>query len=198
LRPAQVPIGGQLTFEGSSLAGDRVDLLLNNALWDEPVEVDSIAWAVQSTAERITAVAQETAGVNDIIPGTYGAIVRVTRRRTTPDGSSKDLEYFSNESPFVISPRIDGITAPTPDGEVTVTGRLFQHPDLPVEAVQVYLGQDRLTTGAAGSLNPGEYAIISGTELALRLPAGLTPGQLVPFRLFINGAESPLNWIVTP
>ena len=198
LRPAQVPIGGTVRFDGSSFNGDSTALLLNNTLWDEPVEVDSTAWAVQMTAERAAALVQETAGGNDIIPGTYGAIVRVIRRRTTTDGSSKDFEYLSNEAPFTISPRIDAITTPTAAGEVTVTGHLFQHPDLLPEAVWVYIGETQLSEGTAGSLNPGEYAITSATTLDLHLPAGLTPGQLVPFRLFINRAESPPNWIVAP
>ncbi len=198
LRPAQVPIGDQVRFEGSSLAGDSVALLLNNALWDEPVQVDPIAWAVGATAERVTAVVQDSAGPNDVIPGIYGAIVRVTRQRTTSEGLIRNFEYLSNKAPFAISPRIDNITVPTVTGQVTVAGRLFQHPDLPPEAVQVYTGATRLSTGTSGALNPGEFAVDSGVQLQLRLPSGLTPGQLLPFRLIINGAESPPNWIVAP
>ncbi len=44
--------------------------------------------------------------------------------------------------------------------------------------------------GTAGALNPCEYAVTNPANLELRLPAGTSPGH-VPFRLIINGAESP-------
>ena len=49
----------------------------------EESTVDSTAWNVQTSTERVTADVQDTAGANDIIPGIYGAIVRVIRRRPT-------------------------------------------------------------------------------------------------------------------
>jgi hypothetical protein len=198
VRPAQVPIGGQVHFDGSSLTGDQTAFLLHHALWPAPIEVNPAAWALQATAERVSVTVQDTAGPRDIIPGIYGAVVRATRRRPTAAGATRDFEYFSNQSPFAISPRIDGLTAPTPAGDVTVTGRLFQHADLPPDAVAVYLGDTRLTAGAGGALNPAEFAAMSPTQLDFRLPAGLAPGQLLPFRLVINGAESPPRWVITP
>ncbi len=77
-------------------------------------------------------------------------------------------------------------------------GFIFQHAQLDPDDVHVYIGENRLDVGTAGSLNPGEFAVVDATHLEARLPAGLTPGAQVPFRLFINGVESPPNWIQVP
>ena len=201
LRPAQVPVGSQVTFTGSGLVGDSISLLLRNSRWDEPVEAD-LAWGVAVGNERVSATVQETASGEDVLPGIYAAIVKVTKRRTLSDGSVRDFEHFSNASPFAITPRIDNIG--TAGDVVTVEGFVFGHSDLTEEAVQVYLGETRLTRRTAtGPLDPGEFAVVDPPPpppvllptLQLRLPAGLTSGQFLPLRIFVNGAESPPNWI---
>ena len=197
VRPAQAPIGGVVHFEGSGLAGDRTVLLLTNAGWSAPVAADA-AWALQANSEEATVTVQETAGGAAIVPGVYGATLRVTRRRRTADGTLRDFEYLSNESPFVIAPRIDAISAPDAAGEVVVAGRLFQHASLAADAVQVYAGTARLAVGAAGALAPAEFVVDTPTQLTLRLPSGLTPGQLAPLRIIVNGAESAPHWVIAP
>ena len=197
VRPAQVPIGGAVRFEGSGLAGDRTALLLTNAAWPAPIAAN-VAWSVQASSEQVTATVQGVVGGADVLPGVYGAAVRVTRRRRTTDGTVRDFDYQSNESPFVIAPRIDAISPPDGAGQVVVTGRIFQHASLPDDAVQVYVSTARLTGGLAGALGQGEFAVDSPTQLTFRLPAGLVGGQLLALRIFVNGAEAPPNWIVAP
>ncbi len=79
LRPAQVPFDGAFTFVGSSLTGDTTTLLLQHPRWPDLVEAD-LAWGVQATSNRVSAVVQATASGEDILPGTYAALVRVTQR----------------------------------------------------------------------------------------------------------------------
>ena len=197
VRPAQIPIGGAVRFEGSGLAGDRTALLLTNAAWTTPVEADA-AWSVQASSEQLSASVREVVSGVDVTPGVYGAVVRVTRRRRMADGTTRDFDYRSNESPFVIAPRIDAISPPNGAGAVVVTGRIFQHASLPDDAVQIYVGTARLAGGIAGALEPGEFAVDAPTQLTLRLPAGLVGGQLLALRIFVNGAEAAPHWIVAP
>ncbi len=197
LRPAQVPFGDTLVLDGSSLAGDRTSLLLNFPDWDQPVEVDSLTWGVQVTPESLQAVVQNTAGPETLVPGMYGAIVQVIHRRPTATGETRDFSYQSNEAPFAISPRINLITV-NGSGAASVDGRLFQAAGILADAIKVYVGNEQLNVGTAGSLLDGQYAVISPTQIDLQLPAGLTSGDWVPFRLIINGAELAPNWIQVP
>ncbi len=204
LQPAQAPVGDQVTFTGSGLTGHSTSLLLRNSNWDEPVEADT-AWSVVVTSDSVSAVVQEAASGTDVLPGIYSAMVRVVRQSTLSSGEIREFEHVSNECPFAITPRIDEISAPDVDNVVTVRGYIFSHTDLSSDDVKVYLGGDRLTSGTAGALNPGEFAVIDPPPLPdvlpilqLRLPAGLTPGQFLPLRIFVNGAESPPNWVEIP
>ncbi len=205
LRPAQVPVGNQFTLTGSGLAGDSTSLILKNILWDEPVEVDP-AWAVTATNDSVTAVVQETASGEDVLPGIYSARVKVIKQRSLSDGTVRDFEDLANVCPFTITPRIgiNDISTPDANDEVTVKGYIFKHPDLAPEAVQVYLGTDRLTEVTAGPLKALEFMVVdpvlpdSLATIQLRLTAGLASGTVIPLRIFINGAESPPNWIEIP
>lgn len=197
VRPAEVPVGGQIRFFGSHLAGEETHLLLRSRRWSEPRQADA-PWGVVATAERIVATVQEGVGAEAVLPGVHSAQARVVRRRTMPDGSVRSFEQGSNETPFAITPRIDGVGTPDGDGVLTVEGYVFAHPDLEVENLRVYLGADRLSAGAAGSLEPAEFAVLDAAHLELRLPAGLAAGDQVPLRLLINGAESAPNWIEVP
>lgn len=204
LRPARIPVGDRITFTGTGLRGDRVSLFLKNIRWADPVEADP-AWAIAATADEITANVQETASTEDILPGVYSAFVTVTRQRTLPSGEIRGFDHNSNECPFMISPRIDNISAPDPNNIVTVRGYVFRHADLPVSAVRVYLSDARLAwQPPPNPLNPGEFTVADPPPgetlpiLQFRLPAGLTSGQEVPVRIFVNGAESPPNWITIP
>ena len=193
LQPAQVAIGSRFELLGVNLKGDDPELVLNNNLWNEPVIAD-LSWGITATNERVIATVQIQIDGNDILPGMYTAKVLVSEHRTMPDGNTRTFTKTTNETPFSITPRIDSISAPDVTGNVDITGFRFQHADIKEGDVQVFLGVDPLSSGTAGSLNPGEYAITSPTDLGLRLPANSSPGH-VPFRLLIHGAESPPAWI---
>jgi Pvc16 N-terminal domain len=197
LQPAQAPFGGQIAFLGNDLAGDQTTLMLQAADWDQPEEAGA-DWGVIASDDRLFATVQTTAGNHDVLPGLYTAAARVVTMRPAPGGLTKEFAGASNETPFTILPRIDALTPPTPAGNVTVTGFIFQHPDLPAAALQVYVGENRLEARAAGPLNPGQYTVSGPTSLDLRLPADLPSNTLTPFRLLINRAESAPLWIRVP
>lgn len=196
LRPAQVTYDQGFTVIGSAFTGNRVFLQVRRADWGAPVTVDA-AWDVAITSSRITATARATAAGVAVVPGMYTASVRVERWRTAPSGT-RILESSSNETPFAIAPRIGAIGAPDPQGRFTVTGAIFAHPDLPPDRVNVFVGATRLTPGNIAGLQPGEFAVANPTTIEARLPAGLTPGEAVSFRLIIDGAESAPHWVVAP
>jgi hypothetical protein len=193
LRPAQVSIGSRLEFLGVNLSGDDIKLVINNSRWSEAVSAD-LSWGATATDERVIATVQEQIDGNDILPDMYTAKILISEHRTMPDGSTRTFIKSSNETPFTITPRIDTISAPDVSGNVTVTGFRFRHADIAADDIQVFLGRDPLSIGTAGLLNPGEYAITSPGNLELRLTADTLPGH-VPFRLLINGSESPPAWI---
>jgi len=60
------------------------------------------------------------------------------------------------------------------------------------------VGDALLAAGTAGTLAPGEAAVISASSLEARLPAGLPPGQSVSFRIVIRGSESAPRWVKVP
>lgn len=192
LRPAQVPVGHRVSFSGTGFTGDSISLLLKNNRWDEPVEVDT-AWAAAITGDKVEAIVQEEVSGNVILPGIYAALVKVIRQRTLNDGTTRAFEHLSNDCPFAITPRINSISSPDED-VVTVDGYIFKHPELKEEAVQVYLDENRLTLDTEGILTAGGFIIVNPSQLQFKLPSGLTPG-IYPVRIFVNGAESPPNWI---
>ncbi|WP_449245358.1 DUF4255 domain-containing protein [Desulfobacca acetoxidans] len=194
LRPAQVTYDQGFTVIGSAFTGNKVYLQIRRLDWAAPLIVDA-AWDVAVTSSRITATARATAAGRDILPGFYAASVRVERWSTMAHGT-RILETSSNETPFAIAPRIGAISPPDPQGNFTVNGSIFEHPDLAAENVHVFIGATRLTPGNAANLQPGEFAVINPTTAAVRLPVGLTPGEAVSFRLIINGAESAPQWVV--
>jgi hypothetical protein len=200
LQPAQVPFGNLVIFTGTDVTGDRTTLLLHTAAWETPLEADE-QWGVAASSDRVfatiqTQIASPTGDV-DILPGIYTANVRVTVQRQMADGQTQAIDFTSNAVPFAITPRIDSISPPV-GGQVQVTGHLFQHPDLLADAVQLYLGSERLIFTTSGSLNPGEFQIVDASTLQLQLPVDVRSGEALPLRLLVNSVESPPNWVVVP
>lgn len=204
LPPAQAALDSHVNFRGSGLTGDTTSLFLKNIRWDEPKKVD-LAWGVSATTNRVSAVVRETIAGETVFPGIYAAIVEVTRQRTLSDGSVRDFKHVSNECPFAITPRIDKIIGPA-SGEWTVKGYIFKDPNPPsipppkpppipaVKDVQVYIGHTKLKPNKGGALNTGEFKIINALSLKIKPPLNLNQGDH-PLRIFVNGAESPPNWI---
>ncbi len=212
LRPAQAPpspplptpslADSQVVFSGSELTGNTIELLLLNARWDEPLAVDTAFWNVTANGVQFSFTVQQTrlplpppAGTvdNDILPGIYAAQLQVTRQRTGPGGSITTFTQLSNQCPFTITPRVDSIAGPVAS-IFTVTGYVFQHADLSSDDVQVFIGGNRLALTTANPPLAGEFRVDSSTQLRFRIPTEVDPGN-VPFRVFINGAESAPRWI---
>ena len=202
LQPAQVPPGNLLDFTGVNFGGDRIELQLFKAGWAADAVVVDAAWNLTLSGDnKLSVTVQETVTLPDattvaVLPGVYKGQVNVFRRRTLPNGQTREFKQASNQFPFTISPRIDLISPPVAN-VITVTGYRFQHPDLPVEAVDVYVGDNRLTQTSAPP-GPGEFSVTGPATLAVSLPAGLVAGQILPLRIVVAGAESPPNWITTP
>lgn len=196
LPPPQIPLNSHVNFRGSGLTGDTTSLFLKNIRWDEPKKVD-LAWGVSATTNRVSAVVQETIAGETVFPGIYAAIVEVTRQRTLSDGSVRDFKHVSNECPFAITPRIDKITGPA-SGEWTVKGYIFENPNPPpilaIKGVYVYIGHAKLKRNKGGALNAGEFKVVNALSLRIKPPSNLSQGDH-PVRIFVNGAESPPNWI---
>jgi hypothetical protein len=200
-RPAQASVGEEVAFSGSALQGDLTDLLLRGPGFVVPTPVDA-AWnvsiAASSEEETVTVIVQDNIDGDTILPGVYAASAQVTLTRTMPDGSSRDFTNTSNEIPFVISPQINPLPAPTAARVVAVTGHIFQHADIVTDNVIVFAGADRLVVDTDATLDPGEFSISGPNDMDLRLPADLTPGENALIRIVINGAESAPQWVTVP
>lgn len=222
LQPAQVPYAtdpldsaevfhgkrnGDVSFLGSGLSGERTSLLLRSARWTRPVELDS--WVVSKSDQDIKATMQATivAGSEtfEVLPGVHSALVKVTTRRTLSDGTSRDFEHLSNETPFLITPRLDAIADPYPPdatGTVEVDGWIFDYMD-PDDTeyrldLRVYVGDVRLDRSDTAAPGPGEFAVADAQTLLFVRPATLRSTTPLPLRIFVNGAESIPQWIPMP
>lgn len=197
LQPAQVPPGSRVTFIGSGFTNNVRKVLLKNARWDAPIEVDP-SWDIQSGANELSIEVQTTVGAEDVLPGVYSAIAVVRKQVRDNKGILQDFDHKSNESPFLIVPRIDSITGPTgTDPVVTAQGHIFQHADLEPDSLEVYVGS-QLLDEVAGPVTAGEFTVNSPTEIQLQAPPGLTVGQHCSIRIVVNGAESQPHWIQIP
>jgi hypothetical protein len=194
LQPAEVTYGATVTLFGADLQGDVVTLILDNRRFAAPVEVSSIAWSVGATGSTVTATIQPTAGPETVLPGIYGATVKVAASRRMPDGTTRRFELRSNQTPFAVTPQVAAII---PGAVWVVNGGRFDPAVLTPDAIQVFVGADRLTRVTATPA-PGEFRVISNTTLQFVPPASLAPGTVAPFRLLVNGAESAPAWITIP
>jgi len=197
LRPAEVAVDAQVTFFGTGLADQDTRLLVRGPQWPDAVEVDPVLWAVSATEDRVVATVRSAAGTNVVLPGIYEAMVRVIAQRTMPDGSPKQFVKVSNATPFSIAPRIDAI-GPFVAGLSTVTGFGFDPAALPGDAIQVYVGPQRLERVAAPPAAAGQFSPVDVGTLQFRLPAGLAPGSVLPWRVLVRGAESGPQWVTVP
>jgi hypothetical protein len=198
VQPAEAPISGQVVFFGSDLAGDQTTLLLKSPRFVEPIEVGS-DWGVVAAEDQIFATIQAQAAGTLIVPGMYSAIAKVVTRRLMPDKTMRDFVATSNETPFVVTPRITGIAAPDAQGRVVVQGGIFQGAGIGQDEVEVYVGPQKLLLRAGVLLNAGEFEVQNAGNLRYRYPiAGLSSGAVVPLRLIINGAESAPTWVTVP
>jgi hypothetical protein len=207
LRPAQVTYDAPFSVIGTAFFGERLELRLRRADMPDPLALDAdpAAWNIAFGAQRITASARLNAGGFVILPGVYSISVRAERWRTGMSGTVI-LDADSNETPFVIAPRIDTISVPDGAGRFDVTGLRFAHPDLPADAVQVYIGAARLNAGDPNNLQAAQFGVIAAADptdptdldtLRVRLPAAFASG-VVSLRVIVNGAENAPAWVTVP
>jgi hypothetical protein len=224
LRPAQappapaasVPEESLVVLSGTHLIRDKTTLILKNSLWDEPVEVKDASWSVKAKDNQVNAIISEDVGGKKVLPGIYAALVKVSSEREMPDGSKRGFDYTTNETPFVVSPRLDTITGPDAQNLVKVDGFIFKYeitdPQTGTKknlvSLQVYVNDIRLRLAkTVANLKQGEYGIHEppppqAPQLHLRLPKpqDLPPplnyggDNYQPLRVLVNGAESQPRW----
>lgn len=221
-RPAEASVGQQVVFAGSDLAGDETTLMVRLPGQDTLVEVGA-EWGVTATEDRAFATIQRLAAAAEIVPGGYSAAIKVTRRRTLPDGSLRAFAQSSNEIPFVAAPALTTpgtavlAEADPATGMVVVQGHLFRHASFLAGTVKVIVGADSLVLNdpAQHPLAAGEFEIVDGRtplvpavvldDLSLpfvirfRFPlASATPADVLPLRVLVNGAENAPRWVKVP
>jgi hypothetical protein len=197
VQPAQCAPDTELVLVGVNLAGDRVALLVRASGWEKPVEADP-GWGVGVSGDRLFATVRATVGSATVLPGTYGASVTVVRSFAAPQGPAQEIAQTSNETPFTVTPGVTAISGVSATGVFTLTGGIFEDPGLVPGSVRVLIGDAQLAVGTAGSLAPGQFAVLDRTRIEVRLPAGLLSGAQLPVRILINGAESPPRWVAVP
>ena len=202
VQPAEAATGENLSFEGTDLTGDSTTLLIRKAGWEDPQEVGT-DWGVVAGPVSILAQVQDAAGSRDVVPGVYSASARVTRFRTMPDGTTRAFAQESNQVPFTVSPAITNpaynAVAVAVANVVTVTGGVFQHPDVATENVRVFVGAEPIPLEPTLALTAGHFEIVSSTQLRFQFPVpGVTPGATLPLRVIVNGAENSPRWVQVP
>ena len=202
VRPGEAAIGDDISFEGTDLIGDATTLLIKRADWTESQEV-GIDWNVVAGTASILARVQSAAGSQDIVPGFYTAAARVNRFRQMPDGSIRSFPQASNEVPFTVVPQISNpahnVIATAVGNIVTITGSVFQHPDVAPENVRVIVGAEPVPLEPSLALTAGHFEIVSATQLRIQFPiAGLASGATLPLRVIVNGAENFPRWVQVP
>jgi hypothetical protein len=189
-QPAQVPVDGDLTLVGTGLTAGTPALLVRAASWDAPIEVDA-AWGVSAGVDAIYARVRATASSTPVLPGMYSAQVKITADLVLPDGSHRAVAQLSNQTPFLVCPGVSKTTFAA--GVLTVDGTGFA----PASATDVLIADVKLARVAA-SPSAGEFAVVSASQISLRLPASLPNGGFVPLRIIVNGAESAPEWVQVP
>jgi hypothetical protein len=200
LSPAEVAYGQTLEVHGTDLKGDPTALLISHLEFPEPVEADA-TWNLTTNGSLLTVTVQSMAGMQPLVPGIYGAIVRTTARKTLPDGSQRDFDAVSNESGFAIVPSILSVTAA--GTLLTVKVDTFEPHLLAAGELLVFAGPTRLDRVTAGPPGPGQFftpasPAAARTTLRFMFPATLTTGSVVPLRIVVRGAESGPRWETVP
>jgi hypothetical protein len=200
--PGEAAIGENISFEGSDLNGDATTLLIKRSDWANSQEV-GLDWGVIAGIDSILAQVHSQASLEDIVPGFYSAAARVTHNRQMPDGSIRAFPQVSNEVPFTVAPQISNpaynAIAVAVANIVTITGNVFQHPDVEQENVRVIIGAEPVPIETSLALTAGHFEIVSPTQLRIQFPiAGLVTGATLPLRVIVNGAENSPRWVQVP
>lgn len=200
VQPAQVALGDELALVGTGLGGGVIDVEVRGPGWAAPSTVEP-TWGVSAVGGQVYVTIRDQLGGVPTLPGAYTAAVAITKTTTLANGSTKVTTVQSNQTPFQIVPEVVvGAVAPL-TGVFAVTGGLFADPrttDAVPVVVRPSIGGLQLTAGTLGALVPGEFAVVSPTELQLRLPPGAVSGLDLPVRVIIDGSESAPAWVRVP
>ena len=175
---------------GSDLAADQTTLLVKDDRFDDFVEVSG--WGVATNGSVVFATVGAFIDVEPTLPGVYSAMAEVNTQRRMPDGAMReDFSAVSNATAFLVAPSITAVSPPNVNGEVDITGSVFQHPDLKATDIVLYIGSERLDPRVPpAALLPGQFEVLNATTVRFRFPVPkVVSGTQVPLRLMIRGAE---------
>jgi len=206
LPPAPVPIDSMISFFGSGFEGDNIQIRLINRTLNVSM-LNNTDWSVSlagvnavSAIVREKALVEKTSAPADVLPGMYVAQIVVSRTLQLPNGQTRLVTNSSNQFPFIISPRIDTIS-PLAGTVATITGYIFQYfvglIDILADKIDVYVGDKRMTRNTTALFNPDEFKMTAPNTMQINLAGPVTPGQQIPLRVIIDGAESGPKWILT-
>lgn len=198
ISPAQSFAGNKISFLGNGFnIGTPKIVFINPILWQGTKEAD-VTWSVTMITEnQIDMTVQATNDSDTIIPGLYSAQVSMTELKKLPNGTTKTFVQTSNVFPFSIMPKVTAINPLIPATSFTVTGGVFQHPQIKTDDVQVFIGENKLQLKTGGLPSAGQFSITNASTLKLVVPASVH-GANIPLRILVKGVESPPNWISIP
>ncbi len=208
LRPAVVTIGdptARVTFVGSGFVGDEVALQLRSRRFAEQTGDGDVAedptWPLTNDATTVELLSPKTTMSGLVVmPGMYSARIRVRSIKSTPAGP-RAFDATSNETPFVMAPRIDAIV---PSGaHYTLQGWRFALPPTTSPTVTVLPLDVRLFVGGEGLARVDGTAPLAGGQFsasanALEFLPATKPVGPTSVRVVVDGAESmPFWWVPT-
>ncbi|CAN5744796.1 hypothetical protein BH09MYX1_BH09MYX1_08510 [soil metagenome] len=204
LRPAVLSIGdptARATFYGSGFVGDAVALQLRSRRFAEQTGGSDTAedptWPITNTATTVDVSSKETMNGLVVFPGMYSARIRVRSTKDTPAGP-RAFDITSNETPFVMAPRIDAVV-PKGSGFTLEGWRFALPPDASATAapldIELYIGGERLLQ--VDPTKPLADRQFHATAEALEFLLATKPVAPVGVRVVVDGAESmPFTWVV--
>lgn len=197
LRPAQATFGDTVTFEGNQLIGSKpTQFFFNHTSWSAPREIPSTGgWSLQVNASRVSLVLQETLSSENLMPGTYEGYALVSQRRNMEPSLQKDITLKSNVCAFLITPQLVSFTTISASTEITLTAKWLPYPNTSAEEVEIFVGQSALTMVPAGALNDGEFYVSANNTIKFSLPTGTSIGDVLTFRLLVNGVSTSPYWL---
>jgi hypothetical protein len=189
--PADPAINSRLVLSGVNLAGDTTVLYVRGPTTAAPVDSN---WTLQVSDTSVTAIVAQQAGTGasqvDIVPGAYAVAVGV-RRAFGTGVDRRVVEFTSNATPFMVTPRLDPPS--WAGGVLVVTGYIFQHTAIPPGGVEVYFAGVRLNEQPAGSPAAGNFVVVNAQQIQL-LPANPPAAGPTPLLVRVNGAACPPVW----
>lgn len=210
ISPAEAAYGDTVEFIGADLKGDTTTVLLIHPDFSAPVEVDA-NWKLKTNGETLFVVVRNIADAQAILPGIYSVMVKTTARFTLPDGSTRDIENYSNQATLAIAPKVIALTIlPGNIFQLQVEGFMPRH--LQGDDLQLFIGAAQLDRTSVDPPPPSQFVTraddpaippplppsADDDKIRLSLPPGFIAGELIPIRLIVRGVEAAPLWGVAP